>query len=235
MDKDDQILKKIIKLLTKNNINFWICHGTLLGIIREKRLLPWDRDIDIAVWDHETDRDFVAEIFEKEGFKQEYFFADVDSLHFSRVGKNIDINFFKKNNTIASWKGAVAMDGFFNKLIIHFGHIVNLDDLKKIEFPNNKFKRFAYLFFIILVLLLRLLSPNFLKDRIYQSALKRIKYFGYSYPIESLELKKMDYKGFEIQVPNDPEKCLELTYGVNWKTPKKDYIWHKDASNLVKG
>ena len=95
MDRDDEVLQSVSKLLRDNNINFWACHGTLLGIIRENRLLPWDRDIDLAVWDYETDRNHVAQIFEDAGFKQEYFFADVDSLHFHRVGKNIDINFFK--------------------------------------------------------------------------------------------------------------------------------------------
>ena len=67
MDKDDEVLKEISQLLVDNNINFWVCHGTLLGIIRENRLLPWDRDIDLAVWDHETDKDVIAKIFENEG------------------------------------------------------------------------------------------------------------------------------------------------------------------------
>ena len=51
MNKDDRALEEVSSLLKNNNINFWVCHGTLLGIIRENRLLPWDKDIDLAVWD----------------------------------------------------------------------------------------------------------------------------------------------------------------------------------------
>jgi hypothetical protein len=234
MDRDDEVLQSVSKLLRDNNINFWACHGTLLGIIRENRLLPWDRDIDLAVWDYETDRNHVAQIFEDAGFKQEYFFADVDSLHFHRVGKNIDINFFKKNNSIGSWKGAVAMEGFFNKIIIHLGHIIHVEELRYIEMPRSLIKRFLYFFFVSFVLIFRYILPTAFKNKINQSALSRISYIGYSYPLDLLKFKEISYKGIKLQVPIDSEKCLELTYGANWRIPKKDYIWHEDASNLIK-
>ena len=57
MDTQNNSEKKIDKnfvetliLLEKNNIFYWICHGTLLGLIRDKDLIPWDHDVDIAVW-----------------------------------------------------------------------------------------------------------------------------------------------------------------------------------------
>ena len=49
--KIDPNLIEIINLLDKNKIIYWLCHGTLLGIVRDKNLIPWDHDIDIAVWD----------------------------------------------------------------------------------------------------------------------------------------------------------------------------------------
>ena len=42
-----------VRILKENGINFWLCQGTLLGIIRENRILPWDRDIDFGVWAEE--------------------------------------------------------------------------------------------------------------------------------------------------------------------------------------
>ncbi len=233
MNLDDQVLKDVSGLLAENNINFWVCHGTLLGIIRENRLLPWDRDIDVAVWDHETDRDKVAAIFESKGYKQEVFYADVDSLHFHRGEKNIDINFFKQHNDTSSWQGAIAKDGLFNKLIIHFAHIVNLNDLKQIEFPKNIIKKFFFVFFVFFVLFSRIFFPIYLKKKIQASGIKRIRYIGYSYPTYLLKFKKINYKGMILQVPINSEKCLELTYGTNWKIPKKNYIWHEDATNLI--
>ena len=235
MNKDDISLQTACKLLKDNNIKFWACHGTLLGIIREDRLLPWDKDIDLAVWDFETDRAYVETIFENAGYKQEFFFADVDSLHFHSKGKNIDINFFKKTTEIGSWQGAIAKKGFFNKLIIHFAHIVHIKDLKNIELPKRFLKKFFYVIFVAVTLMLRNIIPKKIKVPINNFALNRISYIGYSYPINLLKFKEINYKGIYLHVPIESEKCLELTYGLNWRVPKKDYIWYKDASNLIKG
>ena len=83
-------------------------------------------------------------------------------------------------------------------------------------------------------LLGRIISPNSLKRKIHQSAVKRISYIGYSYPIELLVFNEIEYKGITLQVPINSEKYLELTYGLDWKTPKKDYIWYEDACNLTR-
>ena len=41
-------------LLRKNNISFWLSCGTLLGAVREGKLIPWDNDIDIAMWEKDA-------------------------------------------------------------------------------------------------------------------------------------------------------------------------------------
>ena len=48
--KIDINFSEIINILNINGIKYWICHGTLFGLIRDKQLIPWDHDIDIAVW-----------------------------------------------------------------------------------------------------------------------------------------------------------------------------------------
>jgi phosphorylcholine metabolism protein LicD len=37
-------------ILVTNNIQYWTEAGTLLGVIRNKGIIPWDDDIDIKVW-----------------------------------------------------------------------------------------------------------------------------------------------------------------------------------------
>lgn len=45
----ETLMFDISNALIENNINYHIDHGTLLGLIRDNRILPWDIDIDLAI------------------------------------------------------------------------------------------------------------------------------------------------------------------------------------------
>ena len=45
----ERILASIAKIFDSCNITYWLEGGTLLGIRREERLLPWDDDIDVSM------------------------------------------------------------------------------------------------------------------------------------------------------------------------------------------
>lgn len=44
-----KLFKQCIKIIEDNNIEYWITCGTLLGSIRDKGLISWDDDADIAI------------------------------------------------------------------------------------------------------------------------------------------------------------------------------------------
>jgi len=52
-EKAVKLLEDICKILDSNNIKYNLEGGTLLGIVRENRLLPWDTDMDITVTEKE--------------------------------------------------------------------------------------------------------------------------------------------------------------------------------------
>jgi phosphorylcholine metabolism protein LicD len=45
----ERMLERVTEILNACDINYWLEGGTLLGIRREGRLLPWDNDIDISM------------------------------------------------------------------------------------------------------------------------------------------------------------------------------------------
>lgn len=49
IDKIRQMAKDVIGLLNKENIQYWVEGGTLLGAIRHHDIIPWDDDFDIAM------------------------------------------------------------------------------------------------------------------------------------------------------------------------------------------
>jgi phosphorylcholine metabolism protein LicD len=56
-----KLLKDVTAILEKNDIEYYLDFGTLLGVIREKRLIPWDNDLDISIL-HEKDYKKVYQI-----------------------------------------------------------------------------------------------------------------------------------------------------------------------------
>ncbi|QCW99348.1 LicD family protein [Aggregatimonas sangjinii] len=50
----ESLLAKATTIFEKHQVNYWLEGGTLLGIRRENRLLPWDNDLDISLHASET-------------------------------------------------------------------------------------------------------------------------------------------------------------------------------------
>ena len=52
----NNLFKKVITLLEKHNITYWIQGGTLLGAVRNKGIIPWDDDVDISILENEVNK-----------------------------------------------------------------------------------------------------------------------------------------------------------------------------------
>ena len=82
----DQNFLETIDILNKNNVKYWICHGTLLGLIRDKQLIPWDHDIDIAVWSETISREKIKKIMLSNNFLLKEKYIEDSALAFEKKG-----------------------------------------------------------------------------------------------------------------------------------------------------
>jgi lipopolysaccharide cholinephosphotransferase len=75
----------------KYKVDYYIDHGTLLGIIRDQSLLPWDKDIDFAVLEKQQNK--VVEILDKHltNYQSQYCSANNWFYHI-RHDKHVKIN-----------------------------------------------------------------------------------------------------------------------------------------------
>lgn len=84
-------------LLTKNNIEYFIYWGTLLGSIRHKGLIPWDTDIDIHI--HKKDKKKLVNLktkIEEETHYKLRILKYILMLEFSETNKqHIDIYYYE--------------------------------------------------------------------------------------------------------------------------------------------
>lgn len=63
----EQALLHIKAILDEHNIKFFLISGTLLGCIRENRILPHDKDLDIGIWENETSIQNLKEVVTSAG------------------------------------------------------------------------------------------------------------------------------------------------------------------------
>ena len=234
MQKDNEFFKQTVQILKNNNINFWLCHGTLLGIIRENRLLPWDHDIDFGIWSDEHSKEKILQIFANNSeFQQTIVPEEMNNLHFFAGDKRIDINFYSRDNKIAYIKW-IAPGNIVSRFYYFMVYFIYADiNFKAAVESSNFFSKFIKMLMLLFLLPIKFLFSQPFKNKLYKKLQKNINYTGYSYPIELMTFKYIDFLEESVPVPIESEKSLEITYGKEWKIPKQDYIWHKEAKNLL--
>lgn len=231
MDTENNSEKKIDKnfvetliLLEKNNIFYWICHGTLLGLIRDKDLIPWDHDVDIAVWYSADTKKKIKRIMMNNNFslKEKYLIEDDLLTFLKKGGREVDINFYHQKEINSEQTAYVKW--FVPKNIV----------CKTIEALSlaNKYKGKFY----SIINNLSFVMPFFKKIKI---LLIKNNYFyktiGYTQPLNLLkDFKKVKYFKINVPVPLKSEEYLEFVYGANWRNPVKQFNWIKDSPSVKK-
>lgn len=98
LDKKILALFEAIEVMKNMDQDYWLCNGTLLGIIRDNRLIPWDVDIDIGVFKNGFDKQKTILEFEKHGYSLHSDGEGSDYVTFLKYDVKVDINIFIKRD-----------------------------------------------------------------------------------------------------------------------------------------
>lgn len=202
-DVNERNLREVVLFLQKRGVNFWVDQGTLLGIVRDDALLPWDKDIDLSTWPEDfeqivqlrPDLERMGYYFELHEYKDCLFLSKeqgyaVEIARYQRVG---DIA-IRRNN------------GPRNRPVERF--IKRLLDLlpDAIHFRLRNFGRRWHV-----------------KETI--TFRTPAHYFS--------ELRVIPFRDMNVPIPAATEAYLTFKYGPNWRVPVRDWDFSQQDGSVV--
>jgi len=126
LNKLETLLSILLEVL-HNNTTYWVDFGTLLGLVRENNIIPWDKDIDISTW--ENDFEITKNLFLNNPLLAEYR-VDIFS---SPSKKRIDILTLDNIDLadIYAWKNEKDKNGINRNCDKSFEHFNNILAVKE--------------------------------------------------------------------------------------------------------
>jgi len=225
-------LRELKEVFNEFGIKYWLDFGTLLGAVRDRKLIEWDHDIDLGMWDNDRGQVLFA-ISELEKRK---FLVELgpygNTIHLNRFGCYMDINLYHVDDDKAILNSFVIPMNIIPRGLVFLYHILSSDVAHNVR-VQNKYKPIIKNLEHYLSLL-RLKSKK-LPFNIVQLMLKRsyVKMILVIIPKHYFEkLGSIKFYGMTFNVPSDVEDYLKYHYGEDWKKHKKEWEWLKDDGSV---
>jgi hypothetical protein len=233
-------LKAVKSVFDKLDIKFWLLYGTALGAVRDGKIMEWDHDIDIGLWNYDRAKLFMA-LSELRGNHKFTFISDIypdnyiiQIKMFSTKGDNShQIDFYLWDNKGPNHINPTHMykTGLAIGLLRVIRHYLYSDlDLSVWERPflqKNPFKLIIRCIGFSLPKL-PLKAKSFAFNIMRRWNLGKINWVFFT-PRQYFDtLDTIQFYGLEFNIPSDVENFLKINYGENWRIPKKKWDWITD-------
>ena len=225
------LLKEFDKICRRNNIEYWLDGGTLLGAVRHKGFIPWDDDIDVCVKKEDEERlkmclekELPFYMYLEKFYCEEYFYKIKDkysrlsddkvSLHsiwidifyMSNIKESKEDENIIKNLKEKRRKKKIATYkkwlNFREKIRWFFYDLVGIKDAT--EEIENIFKKLA-------------------KEKTDSVIYMTGKLWWHTYKKEWIfPLKEIEFEGYKFLCPNNYDKYLTSYYGNYMQLPPEE-------------
>ena len=228
----------VLDICKELNIEVWLAWGALLGIIREKRLLPWNNDVELMVIAKKNYHQKAVSLAKRLKNKNYHciYYRNISALSIRSLTEdvNVNINFAKEGKEDISrphetaagdCKDSPKIAQIFWKIAIIFNSYCSLN-MKVFQKISIKYK-FKYL-------LIFLINPIPLFMKIQLSKFFHLISASFGGKSSStclpkdiiLPLKNIEFYGRKELGPNSPKKFLKYVYGEDWLIPKENWSFY---------
>ena len=239
------LLLKLDRICRKNNINYWLDSGTILGAVRHKGFIPWDDDIDICMLEEDYNKFlFVA----KKELSENIFLQTkkTDKSYKLPYAKLRDRNsFFVEGHEAENelYHQGISLDIFvmdvFNSKIQIFKKIYKF--LNRFEGIKISEKKNRFLILKKIFLKLKINEWHYKFSRLFLEKANNNSIIGYRYLffklhkyIDIFPLSEIEFEGCKFSCPNNTDAYLKNLYGNTYMElpPEKDRVWHAKEIRL---
>jgi len=214
-------LKWFIGLLNKHNVPYWIDSGTLLGLMRDGKLLDSDHDLDIGIWENDEPslRPVLKEIASEGAFTVKSETYKCSLLLYTMMPKNtlnhlkIDIGIFKEHGEYAYRHAPIysSSKNLIYKYLFKTGRFLHHLRRKSRTYVSHD-------------------SSNVLISNLELSSWRMHLFYdpNGTWWIPSSYFKNLNsvsFVGLTVNVPNKWQDYLSYRYG-DWKIPAKEWAYY---------
>ena len=231
-----ETLKIAVSILDSHSIDYWIDCGTLLGLVRDDKIIPWDEDVELGAW--QTDRqsiDNCMEEFVKNGLTVTVSKPDKVGLQLpDNLPYKFRILFYDKRDRKAG-RGRFNAISLPGRIIVYLENLPSLiSNIESAKIGKKDGVRDS------LIKLFMLMYGIFPKSWIgsFSNVLSKInvkKRYYWEIPSHFFEnTNKTEFYGLQVSVPINSEKYLAFRYGKDWKDPTRFWVDRASQSKKIR-